>query len=371
MAVDEKVVEAKVAKGEELTKEETEFVMGAAPDPGADGEEIEEKDIEDIDEEKNKEKVPGAPKDTGKTDGPEKKEETAEEKAAREQKEKEDADAKAKADADAAAAAAKKAAEDKGLDVAKIEAEADKPDGQEDVKDFNATEKGLFYALRAARKRAQKAEEERDAVLFLQVKKDMAEKNKKPAEEEEDPEAFVSRADLKKREEKEALEKEARDRQTVIVLHEIDARSRVAIRRMEGEKDLPDFDKVLEIGEAIVNSNQKYKEKIFLAYKTGKNAALVMYDLVRNDPSFAEKYGKPAAEKSEEKKPEEKKPDVKTAEKINTNDAKAKTTGTVGAGGTFKVGEKEYSLTEIAAMSQSQFRKLPRSVREKFLQEAT
>jgi len=373
MAVDEKVVEEKVAKGEELTKEEQEFVMGGAPDANADDADlgVDEKDIEDEDK-GGKNKVPGGPEDAGKTGGPEKKEETPEEKEAREQKEKEDADAKAKADADAAAA--KKAAEDKEKekepDMAKIEAEAAKADGQEDIKDFSPREKGLFYGMRKAIRRAQKAEEERDAVLFVKIKDDMAKKNKKEPEEDPDPDAFITKADQKKRDEAAALETEARDRQIVVVLSEADARSRIAARRIE-DKELPDFDKVMEIGEEIIKTNEDYKKKIFLAYKTGKNPALTMYDLVRNDPAFAEKYGKPAAVKKEEKPPEAaKKPDIATADKINANEVKAKTTGAAGAGGAYKVGDKEYTLTEISAMSPRQFSKLPKAVREKFLQDA-
>lgn len=378
--ITEAAVQAKLDKGETLTKEETAFVMSLPPEGATQNalsdpeNEVDPGDI-DIDEKK-----PASRKkdEAAKKSGEKKDEETAE------AEKKAEPEAKAKTSEEPAPVETKKS--DDGTLHGKIEGEINKPDGQEDLTGFTEREKGLFYEMKKSRKRAQKAEEDRDALMFERLKAAKLAQASKPepkAEEEEeplfgkdaDPEDFPTVGKLrelsKKAAEREAEARRARDRTLTVRLSEMGARQIVEVRKESG-KDSPDYDEVMELAPVIIEGNPDYEKQIYEAYVKGKNAALLTYDIIRKDPKFSSLY-KPTAEtpKKEEPKKEEPKADnkaeegKKTLDKINANENKPKTSGSGGAGG--GSGGEEYTIDQLLRMTPGQFRKVPKTVRDKFL----
>jgi len=361
-------VQEKLDKGETLSKEETAFVMSGAPegtaqapvDPGKEDDVDFEKD--DID------KAPSGKKDE------------AAEKPGEDDKGDEAGKAEKKPEDEGKAKPSEEPAPDKkktddGTFHGKIERELDKPDGQEDLSGYNEREKGLFYEMKKSRKRAQKAEEDRDALMFERIKEaklKQDDKPDKPAEEEDedlfgkeaDPEDFPTVGKLreitKKMNEREDQARRARDRQLTVRVSEMNARQLVELRRENG-KDAPDYDEVMELANIIVQGNAEYEKKIYDAYVRGKNAAILTYDIIRSDPRFTSLF-KPSAEAPKTDKAEEGK---KTLDKINANANKPKTSGSGGTGG--GEGGEEYTVDQLLRMTTAQFRKVPKSVRDKLL----
>ena len=388
--MNEQVIEQKIANKEALTPEETKFVMSYPADGSPaqaaddkDGDDDAFKDIEDDDA------TDGTKSDDGKPEaGKDKKDGKAEADEAKKKSDKEKADADAKAAEAAAAEKAKKEAEEGIFD--KVEKELQKPEGQEDLTGLSEREKGLYYALKSERKKRQKAEEDRDEVLFRDVKarktaeaKEAA--DKKAKEEEPDikfegqDEDFITvkeaksivdamkKAAANKGPDGSAEEVAAQNRTHALRIAEMSARDVLESRIAGGQKDLPDFDKTMKIGELIVESNPAYQKAIYEAYKTGKNPALITYDLVRKDPKFAALYGTKAdaTPKAEDDKAKQGKENLK---KIDENEKKPKTSGNQGGGNA--EGIEGYTLQQLNDMTPSQFRKVPKHIREKFLYNA-
>lgn len=366
--ITEAVVQEKLNKGEELSKEETAFVMSAPPDSVAtpvdtDPGKPEADEPDDVIIDENAEE-PGEKKG----DEPAEAEKKADDGKKAEASEKPEPEAPKKTD--------------EGTLHGKIEKELDKADGSEDLEGFSEREKGLFYEMKKSRKRAQKAEEDRDALMFERIKEaklKQEEKPDKPAEEEEDlfgkdvdPEDFPTVGKLreitKNMNEREAAARRARDRQLTVRISEMNARNIVELRKENG-KDAPDYDEVMELASVIVEGNPEYEKKIWDAFTKGKNAAMLTYDLIRSDPKFKSLY-KPSQEepKKEAPKTDTAEEGKKTLDKINANASKPKTSGSGGAGG--GAGGEEYTIEQLLRMTPGQFRKVPKSVRDKFLYNA-
>jgi len=370
MAIDEKVLESKIQNKEALSKEETDYVMksvdGESSGKTSDGEGVDFSDAEDIDK-KDDAKPASDKKEAG-------------DAKADEAKIKADTEAKAKAaEADVAGKKGKEAEE--GI-FQKVEKELAKPEGEEDLAGLSEREKGLYYALKGERKKRQKAEEDRDEVLFRDVKarkvaeaKEAAEKAKPEPEvdieldgEDED---FITVKDAKKivdalkkkgkpADDGEADEVTARNRNHTIFIAEMSARDVVEARTAGGQKDLPDFDTTMKIGELIVEANPEYQKEIYKAYKTGRNPALVTYDLVRKDPKFAALHGK-----TEVKTDDKAKEGKENLKKLEENEKKPKTSGAQGGGSAEDL--EGYTAQALINMSPREFRKVPKHIREKFL----
>jgi len=360
--ITEKAVQEKLDKGETLTKEESAFVMSTPPDGVP----------EPVDTEPEKE--PGEEIDIDAAPGEKKGKETAEAKIEKK------ADTEAKAKSSETPPPVVEPKPDEGTLHSKVESELAKPEGTEDLAGFTEREKGLFYEMRKSRKRAQKAEEDRDALMFEKIKAAKLAQERKPevpaAEPEEDlfgkdvdPEDFPTIGKLKeiskKMAEKEGEAARARERTLTVRVSEMNARQVVEIRKENG-KDAPDYDEVLELAPVIIEGNPDYEKAIYEAYVKGRNAALLTYDLIRRDPRFNSLYKPTSA-------PVETKPDVsdagkKTLDKINANEAKPKTSGAGGAGG--GGGGDEYTVDQLLRMTPAQFRKVPKQVRDKFLYNA-
>ena len=365
-------VQEKLNKGEALSKEETAFVMSGPPEGVAapvdtDPNKPEERDDVIIDEEKPP---------SGKKDEDAEKPGEDKGKEAVEAEKKTDDGKKAEASEKPEPEAPKKT--DDGTLHGKVEKEIDKPDGQEDLSGFSEREKGLFYEMKKSRKRAQKAEEDRDALMFERIKAaKLAQEGKteKPVEEEEDlfgkdadPDDFPTVGKLreitKKAGERESAARRARDRAITVRLSEMTARQIVEVRSESG-KDAPDYDEVMELAPVIVEGNPDYQKQIYDAYVKGKNAALLTYDIIRKDPKFTALF-KPSAEAPKEApKKDTADEGKKTLEKINANEKKPKTSGSGGAGG--GEGGEEYTFEQLLRMTSGQFKKVPKTVRDKFL----
>jgi len=372
-------VQEKLNKGEALSKDETAFVMSGPPegtaapvdtDPGKP--EADEPDDVIIDDEKPSS---GKKDEDAEKPGEDKGDETAE------AEKKADDGKKAEASEKPEPEAPKKT--DEGTLHGKIEKELDKADGSEDLEGFSEREKGLFYEMKKSRKRAQKAEEDRDALMFERIKEAKLKqegKPEKPAEEEEeplfgkdaDPEDFPTVGKLreitKTMNEREAAARRARDRQMTVRVSEMNARNIVDFRKEAG-KDAPDYDEVMELASVIVEGNPEYEKKIWDAFVKGKNAAMLTYDLIRSDPKFTSLFKPSQGEvKKDAPKTDTAEEGKKTLEKINANNSKPKTSGSGGAGG--GASGEEYTIEQLLRMTPGQFRKVPKTVRDKFLYNA-
>ena len=359
----EKTIETKLAKKEPLTKEEETAIL---------------KDQEPFKGNKSSTVLPEK----------EQVEEPAEEKTPEEIKSEEDAAAKKKAEEEAAAKPAEET--DSKIDMVKLEEQLAKPDGQEDLKDLSKREIAYFWQMRRDRRARQIAEEEKDAALFREKQRQLKEKEEKPAEEAADPLAELKKKDptdfltiqevvkifedLKKQ----PIQKEEQPAQVrippVLVKH-------LQFCEKEARESHPeDFDSVMELTNEIINTNRDYLLQVRDALQRGDNPAELSYQLIKKDPEFAKLL--PAAEiraKAKAKKPEkkEKTPEEIEAEKaeveakakekaLEENQNKKKTTGHV-AGGLEKPAE-QYTMEEIARMTDKQFRQLPKHLRQKYLE---
>jgi hypothetical protein len=386
---DLKAIEEKLARGEELTKEETREVMsapnldGSGNKPGKDNDDddIEYEDI-DGDKDSDKDKKAADKKaddasvgDKGKEGAPPAKKEGE----------------AAKAEPDKAKPEEKKSEEVVETLKDKLERELGKPDNQEDLSDFSVREKGLFYAMKSERKKRQSAEADLDAFKFKSIKDQRQKEELAKVEQDsekildsevdklfegKDGEDFVNIGELKKAL-KPLLKKAAVPKEVALDpgnkyytrMVETNARDIIEARRIK-DSTLPDYDKVMSLGPDIVEGNEDYGKQIAKAVEENRNPALLIYDLIRKDPRFSVLFGIP--EKKEEKPPEkapEKTPDKETLDKINKNDDKVKTSGAHGGGGGGKDDMEGYTAQQLSEMTPSQFRQVPKHIREKFLKD--
>ncbi len=366
-AVDEKVLQDKLDKGDPLTAAEEQYLL--SDEPAAEGYKPALADDKEVKEDK-----PAAP-------------------AA----DKESAAPAAKKEEPAAAPAAK--ADDDAKDpFVKIERELAKAEGQEDLKDFTAREKAYYYQMRRDRKARQTAEADRDAALFresqLKAKVPAEKKEEAPADplaelKKKDPTDFVAVADVLKIVES-VINKQPEPNKEEKTQPKADP-VRMGYLKMCEEKARAihpeDFDAVMELTEDIMMTNEKYLVEVATAMNAGENPAIKSYELIKADPEFAKlfpvaearvKGRAQAAEKPEEKK-EDPKPAGKTQaeidkekkalaaqEAIEKNQNKSKTTGNLSAGAEAEDGEP--SFDELAKMSDKEFRKLPKKTRQRYLE---
>ncbi len=377
-------VDAKLAKGEALTPEESKFVMSLPPDNASAGNKTEVEDEEGI---VWPEEVEG--------------DETPEEKAAADKKKTELADrakktglAETATEEEIVAAEKKPATEDPKLDIERLETELAKPDGKENLEGLTKREVAYFWSMRRDRRARQVAEEERDAARFREIQRknqDAASKVKEevvdedPLKElkEKDQDDFMTVSDavkilekaLKPASKKEEPKGKAIDPVHMKYLEFCDKEART--------NHSEDYDAVMELAPELINTNEAYVKEVGQAIANGENPAEKTYQLIKQDPEFAKLF--PAAETKvkarkvatgkSEKTPEElakEKKAKETEETIEKNKNKTKTTGHAG-GETGGEGDSDkvdgYSITDIMNMSDMTFAKLPKKTRTKFLQQ--
>ena len=275
-----------------------------------------------------------------------------------------------------AAEKVKKDEADKGDVFVKLETELAKPEGQEDLKEFNDREKAYFFQMRRDRKTRQSAEAERDTALFNNSKLKKQIEEQKPPEEEDplkgkDPEDFMTVKDVKELLAKQAaapaVEEPAEEKEDPVIKSYLELQDNAA--RLAHPED---YDAVMELTKEIINSNRE-------------NVAEVGYNLIKGDAAFAELF--PAAQvrweaiekaKKPEKKAEEQTPKEKEAEetkkeaakkaqeKLLKNKEKVKTTGSINAGLVNETGEV-LTAQQIVDMSDLEFSRLPKPTRDRYL----
>jgi len=269
----------------------------------------------------------------------------------------------------------------------KLERELNKPEGQEDLTDFSGREKAYFHQMRKDRRNRQRAEEERDAVLFREAQKKREETKKEleidPLEalKKKDPTDFLTVSEVT-----EILEKMQKPKEAAPAV-EAPAVDPVQMRYLQySDKEArdahEDYDVVMELVPDIISENESHLVEVAKAMKSGENPAEKMYQLIKNDKEFANLFPvgqiraearkkAPTAVKVEqtaEKSPDEVAKEAKARqaqEALEKNEGKPKTTGHAGGGEDKPAGE--LTLEEIGAMSDREFSKLPKGVRARYL----
>lgn len=378
--LNERIIIEKYNKGESLSKEEEEFVMGQehADDSGGDIDESEGDDaFKDLEKEDSEQKDDKS--DTGhdeKKEPEEEKEEAAEEGADKEagadtekkSEEKKEEEEKVAPEDKGEKKEEKKAddQEDPEAYVARMEAMA-RGDIPEDTSKFSKNEKALYWEMKKAHFHKKQAQEELNRYKFREIKRKHDEEARESESEKEDDEELMTRGEFRKK------LKEERDR----IKAESDQQTRSFLLSSwyrEGAKSCGnDFEKVMGIAEPIMAKNDAYKAEVFERVKKGENPAVVIYGLVKGDPSFARLYAltypddKPKEEKKDEKKDEGiSKENLEKNKKLNDNLKKPNTSGQKGGGSGSPEGEP--TLAEIAAMTEAEFEKLPKQTQDKFLE---
>jgi hypothetical protein len=147
-----------------------------------------------------------------------------------------------------------------------------------------------------------------------------------------------------------------------------------------------DYDAVMELTAEIINTNPAHLTKIAEAIAGGENPAEVSYELIKSDPDFAKLF--PAAQtkvKAREKKPDGTQPPQKTQAEIDKerkareaqeafekNKNKAKTSAHAAGEAPehsegFTDGKVTYTAEQLMAMSDLQFARVPKKIRDAFL----
>lgn len=255
----------------------------------------------------------------------------------------------------------------------KLEVEMAKPEGKEDLAAFNETERAYYHQMKRDRSARQ------DAVLRADLAEREVAKLRKQLEVKPEPDEdplkdksdddILTVKDVKallkpKPEPKVEVKQEAPqyDPRDILFLNLCEQNARTAHE---------DFDAVVELMPELINNNPQRLNEISKAIEQGKNPAVKAYELIKSDPEFSKLYPA-AALRAEAKKrvknpPVEKSPEVlkkeeaalKAQEQIETNLKKTKTTGNVETSETgADISEEEYF-----SMSDRDYAKLPAKTR--------
>jgi hypothetical protein len=377
--VDIKTIEAKLDKNEKLTADEEKFLM--EQQPGPEGFQPPIPGPEEKDKEEPKVQTPEEIK-------------AAQDKAATDKKAKDALISRAKAvnlpetaTEEEIVAAEKPAAESNQVDMLKLEEMLAKPEGKEDFTGWTKREQAYYWRMRREQKRASQAEADRDAARFELIKVKKEKPAEEPIKEEEDPLKgkeegdFLTVADSRKILAKiQKKEEPPKGTGSIIDLPFVQAYIASCDEKMAVEK--ADYEETMELTEEIINTNPAYQKAVAEALIQGKNPALKMYELIQADPEYAKLL--PAAQtrvqaRKAKKSDKKEEPKAKTAEelkkeadaaeaerKLKENADKPKTSGH--AEGKDKIEGSDYTLEQITAMSDREFSKLPKKVREKYLE---
>jgi hypothetical protein len=375
--VDIKTIEAKLDKNEKLTVDEEKFLMEQQPGP-----------------EGFQPPIPGP------EEKEEPKEQTSEE--SKSTQDKADADKKAKdaliaraktaglpetaTEAEIQAAEKKEPAESNQVDMLKLEEMLAKPEGKEDFTGWTKREQAYYWRMRREQKRASQAEADRDAARFELIKAKKEKPAEEPKAEEEDPLKgkeegdFLTVAEARKILAKIQKKEEPKGGGSFMELPFVQSFIKICDEKAAAEK--PDYEEVMELTEEIINTNPAYQKQVAESLIKGENPALKMYELIQADPEYAKLL--PAAQtrvqaRKAKKSDKKEEPKAKTAEelkkeadaaeaekKLKENADKPKTSGH--AEGKDKIEGSDYTLEQITAMSDREFSKLPKKVREKYLE---
>jgi phosphoglycolate phosphatase-like HAD superfamily hydrolase len=262
-----------------------------------------------------------------------------------------------------------------------IKEELDKTEAEVDLRKFNKNEQALYWEAKRQRKRAQRAEEDRDGARFNLAKERAAkiEENKVPASDDpfagrEDDE-FISVGDFRKSLTKQR-DADAKRQEKLSQEQEKQNADMRWLKTCERECHLlyDDADEVLASAQELgFNDNSEYLRELGVAVHKGDNPAVKMYHILKSDPRFDNVIGRvrtrmgkkaPASEPAPAPMPA--KPSEEEA-RLKQNQERTKTTGNVGGGGDAPVSEDDLELSDIAKMDDSAFIRLPKEKRDRFL----
>lgn len=277
---------------------------------------------------------------------------------------------------------------------AKLERELAKPEGKEDLSQFSPREKAYFHQMRRDRRARQKAEEERDQALFREgkLKKDL--ETRPPAPEADPFEGMADDEVISAKDARERLKKMPKPTAAEPPAAAPAAQNARAIRYLqlcekEARDKNTDFDVVMELSDDLISNNPEALREISEATANGENPAQVMYDVIKRQKDFATLLPvaetRHAAKKAPEKKDSPASPPSATAapptpadkakedkakqteKALEDNANRTKTTAHVSA----REGKpaEELTMEEIASMSDLEFAKLPRNVRNRYLKQ--
>ena len=266
------------------------------------------------------------------------------------------------------------------LDTNKIEKELEKPEGQEDIKDFSTREQAYFWQMRRDRRARQNAEVERDAAKFENIK--LKQQLEKPKEEKKEEKDDRDDSDV-------ATVKDIRDIKTLLKEPPAKKEDPMASAWMQryllncdtiARKDIgADYDEILECSPEIIDNNPGYQKQIAEAITNNENPAVKMYHLIKGDPKvdsvlplararLKSKGHKPAEKPKQEKSESQKEKEAREAEeKLKQNKDKPKTSGHHSGG---KGEDREPTVQDYLNMSTEDFQKLPKAKRDEILKSA-
>lgn len=280
----------------------------------------------------------------------------------------------------------------------KLEAELSKPEGQENLEDFNAREKAYFWQMRRDRRAKQKAEADLDAFRLKEVQRrateDAALKAAPAKEEKTTKDPFEGRAaddmvtvqDLKnlvgalKTESPQKPKEEPAKGQMDVENPFFQAGLKSMDR--EARTELGDqYDEVMECSAEIIQSSPLYQRQIADALVKGENIAKVIFHIIKGDPEFTKVLPvaqarlkaagklKPSEGKED---PAPKADDTKTKEALKAQakleEKKPKTS--VNSSGSEAGAENKidgYDINDMIKMSSREFSKIPKKTRDEFL----
>lgn len=368
-------LQKKIEAGEELTAEERQEVM-SEPNP-----DVSNKELAPEDDIKDKDFHEGD--GSGDDDAAKK---AAEDKATEDKKA---AEAKAAEDKKAADEAAKKA-DDGSLD--RITEELDKPTGQEDLSGLTKREVDLFWAMRRERRNRQKAEEERDGFRFKELKRKQEEEAREKKEQEDadpfkdrNPEDILTIKDMRLLLEQNKKTSKGQSAPFIDVNNPI-TRKYLELSEETAKKEMgEDYDEVMACSDDLISKNEGYLRQVAEAMMQGKNPAIVMYNLIKGDPEFPKALpaaqakikaklqaeGKGKTSEPETQKEKEKAEALEKQKKLKENEGKPKTSAHASGADEGKGGDYEgYTVQQLVDMSDAEFAKVPKKVRDKFLKDS-
>lgn len=264
----------------------------------------------------------------------------------------------------------------------RLETELAKPEGKEDLTKFSKTEKAYFHRMRRDRELRQQAEADRDVALREVIKL------KNPPPPPPDPFAGKAADDVLTVEEARGLLAKVPP-PAPAEPPQPDARARhyLAMCEKEARASHPeDFDAVMELTELVDNDPVHLKE-LQTATNRGENPAEVMYQAIKRHKDFEDLLpaaqtrlkarkaavappASPAVPAAPTPPPDTAKPKTeaqKVQAALEENGARPKTTAHASA----REGKPttEHTLEDIAAMSDMEFARLPRHVRQNYLKQ--
>lgn len=260
----------------------------------------------------------------------------------------------------------------------RIDIELAKPEGQVNLADFSEREKAFYFRMRREQRRAQKAEEERDALRFDKAKEKaqvIAKEEKAPEVEDplKDREAddFLTVGDVRKM--MQAAQKKAPEGPNP----EVQYFRSLYLKKCEerAQEKHADYAEVIELAEDVISADPVTMRKLQDATLRGDDPAETAYQIIKGDPRFEEllpvAQARLAAKGVVPKKQEEPKketppavsPEVKKVEE-KLREEKPRTSVHAGAA---ESGERELTAEHVASMTTAEYHRLSKDKREALL----